>query len=114
MTPIEKLIDFIQAELKSGKSLGHEYPHLENVLLKAEKFRNETFKDEPQTPIELLAKKLKLIQRSRNYHDIQHYNQEWDTVWQAALEYEKMYIAMTEQFGAMAERARLASKNKKL
>lgn len=110
--PMDKLIDFIHAELKSGKSLGHEYPHLENVLLKAEKFRNEAGKDEPQTPIERLRKKLKLIQRSRNHHEIQHYNQDWDTVWQDAVDYEKMYIAMSEQFGALAERARIQKQKK--
>lgn len=110
---MDKLIDFIHAELKSGKSLGHEYPHLENVLLKAEELRNDTRKDEPQTPIERLGEKLKLIERSGIVGRMGFYSQEWDAVWQDAVGYEKMYIAMSEQFGAIAERVRVAKQQKK-
>jgi len=112
-TPIEKLIDFIQDELKSGKSLGHEYPHLENVLLKAEEFRNETRNIEPKTPIERLGQKLKLIKRAgvENSYDFYH-TTAWDAVWRDAVDYEKMYIAMTEQYGAMTERLRIKKQKK--
>jgi hypothetical protein len=76
-------------------------------LLKAEEFRNETRKDEPKTPIERLGEKLKFIERSELRGRMAFYSQEWDAVWQDAVDYEKMYIAMTEQFGAMTERVRI-------
>lgn len=110
-SPIEQLIDFIHAELKKGESLGHEYPRLENVLLKAEDIRNEFRKIEPKTPLERLGQKLKLIQRPGVDESIWfYYIHDWDLVWRDAVDYEKLYIAMTEQYGAMTERLRIKKK----
>ena len=117
MTPINRLIDFVQAELKSAKHLGHEYPHLENVLLKAEELREQSSEDEPKTPMEYLQGKLKAIECKDSviFSSVEHIGflpDEWEKVWGDAYDYEKMYFAMTEQYAAMNERAKIANKEK--
>lgn len=116
-SPIEKLIDFVQAELKSGKALGHEYPHLENVLLKAEELREQSSEDEPKTPLEYLQGKLKAIESKGSVNmaveRMRFLPDKWKKVWDDAYDYEKMYLAMTEQYAAMNARAKIASKNKR-
>lgn len=117
MTPIEKLIDFVHTELKSGKVLGHEYPHLENVLLKAEELREKSSEDEPKTPMEYLQGKLYAIECKGSVNmaveRMRFLPDEWKKVWDDAYDYEKMYIAMTEQYGAMSERRRMKNQAKK-
>lgn len=117
MTPFDKLIDFINAELNAGKRLGHEYPHLENVLLKAEELREQFSEAEPKTPIQYLEGKLKAIECkgsvNMSVERMRFLPDEWKKVWDDAYDYEKMYIAMTEQYGAMSERRRIKNQAKK-
>jgi hypothetical protein len=116
-TPIQELIDFVHAELKSGKALGHEYPHLENVLLKSEELKKQFSQDEPKTPMKYLQGKLNAIECkgsvNMSVERMRFLPDEWEKVWEDAYHYEKMYIEMTEQYGAISERRRIKSQQKK-